>query len=221
MKRYVTLEEISDGRKYSKNDMVKADCHGCKGCSDCCHGMGSSIVLDPYDVYRLTKDLSVSFEELLPRAFELNVVDGCILPNIKMQGLDERCSFLDENERCSIHESRPGICRLFPLGRYYEDGKMYYILQTNECRANHSKIKVEKWVDTPRLSEYEKYICDWHYMLNALEEDVLKVLSEGQQERANQWNMLLLQIFFFAHYDTEQSFYEQFWQRKEIFLREK
>lgn len=31
MRREVTLEEISDGRLYDANDMVKADCQDCKG----------------------------------------------------------------------------------------------------------------------------------------------------------------------------------------------
>ena len=30
MRREVTLEEISDGRLYEANDMVKADCQDCK-----------------------------------------------------------------------------------------------------------------------------------------------------------------------------------------------
>ena len=30
MKRQVTMEEISDGRLYDANDMVKADCHDCE-----------------------------------------------------------------------------------------------------------------------------------------------------------------------------------------------
>ena len=57
MKRQVSLEEISDGRLYGPNDLVKADCGDCRGCSDCCHGMGSSVILDPMDVYRLTGEL--------------------------------------------------------------------------------------------------------------------------------------------------------------------
>ena len=65
MKRNVDINEISDGKLYGANDLVKADCGDCKGCSDCCHGMGESIVLDPYDVYRLTKGLNLSFEMLL------------------------------------------------------------------------------------------------------------------------------------------------------------
>ena len=52
MERNVTMAEISDGKLYSRDDMVKAGCDDCRGCSACCHGMGNSIVLDPYDVYR-------------------------------------------------------------------------------------------------------------------------------------------------------------------------
>ena len=63
MKRKVDINEISDGNLYGLNDMVKADCGDCKGCSTCCQGMGESIVLDPYDVFRLTNGLNVSFAE--------------------------------------------------------------------------------------------------------------------------------------------------------------
>ena len=153
MKRNVSLEEISDGRLYGPNDMVKADCHGCKGCSKCCQGMGSSIIMDPFDVYRLTTGLGKSMEQLLQKEIELNVVDGVILPNLKMNGDKESCAFLNEEGRCSIHAYRPGICRLFPLGRYYENGSFKYFLQTGECTAVHSKVKVSKWIDTPNLSK--------------------------------------------------------------------
>ena len=121
MKRNVSLAEISDGRLYKASDMVKADCGGCNGCSRCCHGMGNSIILDPYDVYRMTTGMGKSMQELLAASVELNVVDGVILPNLKMQGAEEACAYLDGEGRCSIHPYRPGICRLFPLGRYYEN----------------------------------------------------------------------------------------------------
>ena len=52
MKRDVDIQEISDGRFYSSNDMVKL---GCAGCGGCCKGMGSSVVLDPLDVCRLSE----------------------------------------------------------------------------------------------------------------------------------------------------------------------
>lgn len=86
MKRNVSLAEISDGHLYKANDMVKADCGGCEGCSRCCHGMGNSIILDPYDVYRMTTGMGKSMQELLAASVELNVVDGVILPNLKSAG---------------------------------------------------------------------------------------------------------------------------------------
>lgn len=65
MERNVTMAEISDGKLYSRDDMVKAGCDDCRGCSACCHGMGNSIVLDPYDVYRLTALRGDTLEHLL------------------------------------------------------------------------------------------------------------------------------------------------------------
>ena len=81
--------------------------------------MGTSVVLDPFDAYRMTAGTGKTFEALLAGPLELNVVDGIILPNLKMAGEEEACSFLDQNGRCRIHAYRPGICRLFPLGRIY------------------------------------------------------------------------------------------------------
>ena len=216
MKRNVTLAEISDGRLYGNNDMVKADCHGCKGCSRCCRGMGNSIVFDPYDVYRIQQGQGLDMAALLGvEKVELNVVDGMILPNLKMVGEDERCAFLNEEGRCSIHSSRPGICRLFPLGRYYEDGDFKYFLQTGECaETNRSKVKVSKWIDTPNLQENHAFICQWHYFLNELEEIVGDL---EDMELGKRLNMLMLQMFYMTPYHPEVDFYEQFEQRMEQF----
>lgn len=212
MKRNVSLAEISDGRLYKANDMVKADCGGCEGCSRCCHGMGNSIILDPYDVYRMTTGMGKSMQELLAASVELNVVDGVILPNLKMQGTEEACAYLDEEGRCSIHPYRPGICRLFPLGRYYENGGFSYFLQTGECaKENRSKIKVSKWIDTPDLTRNQQFTLQWHDLLHAMEER-LTGEDEGKQREEN---LLLLRLFYLLPYEGTIDFYTQFTERME------
>lgn len=65
MERNWDMAERTDGRLYTKNDMVKVGCNDCQGCSACCHGMGESIVLDPYDIYRMSVGLQVKMEELM------------------------------------------------------------------------------------------------------------------------------------------------------------
>lgn len=209
MKRQVDLSEISDGRLYSANDMVKADCGGCEGCFACCVGMGESIVLDPLDVHRLMRGLDVDFEGLLQAGVELHVVDGLILPNLKMTGKRESCSFLSEEGRCTVHAFRPGICRLFPLGRYYEDEGFRYFLQIHECRKEtRGKIKVKKWLEEPNLKAYEAYILKWHRFLLACEE-AAKTLDE---ENLRILTLYILKTFYQTPY-TEADFYREFYRR--------
>ena len=210
MKRNINLEEISDGRLYSANDMVRTDCNGCNECSACCQGMGNSIVLDPFDIYGITENLGLGFGELLKKALELNVVDGVILPNLRMQDEQEGCFFLTKEGRCSIHSFRPGVCRLFPLGRYYESGSFRYFLQVYECpKENKTKVKVRKWIDIPDLKRYEKFVTDWHYFL----EDVEQLLKQVSAAEQNHINMYLLKRFYLQPYSKEVDFYETFYKR--------
>lgn len=210
MKRNVDIKEISDGRLYEAGDLVKADTGGCAGCCDCCRGMGTSIILDPYDVWRLQTEAGLRMETMLQKEAELNVVDGLILPNLKMQGEEERCAFLDPHGRCSVHRARPGVCRLFPLGRYYQGWDFRYFLQKGECKKEHcSKVKVKKWLDTPQLAAYEAYIRKWHYFL----EDAQQILdTSGNEELRRQVDLYLLKLFFMQPWEAG-DFYPQFEER--------
>lgn len=215
MKRNVDLKEISDGRLYSSGDMVRADCRDCEGCSECCRGMGSSIILDPMDVWRLQKEIKKGFQALLEEGkIELNMADGMILPNLKMDAEREACPFLDGQGRCSVHDCRPGLCRLFPLGRYYEENGFRYFIQIHECRKqDRGKIKIKKWLGIPNLKAYENYILEWHGFLNQCE-DALETLNE---ENVRILELYVLRRFYETAYMAadENGFYEEFSARME------
>ena len=210
MKRNVDINEISDGRLYSSGDMVKADCHDCEGCSECCRGMGSSIIIDPMDIWRIQKGIGKGFQALLEEGkIELNMADGMILPDLKMDTEREACPFLDSRGRCSIHACRPGLCRLFPLGRYYEENGFKYFIQIHECRKqDRGKIKIKKWLGIPNLKAYENYIMEWHAFLNQCE-NALETLSE---ENVRILEMYVLRRFYETAYMAadENGFYEEF-----------
>lgn len=210
MRREVRMEDISDGKLYTAEDMVRAGCGDCAGCSACCRGMGDSLVLDPLDVYRLNIEGKVGLNELFSRYLDFHVEDGLILPHMKME---EACGFLDENGRCQVHPFRPGICRLFPLGRFYENGGFRYFLQVNECKKkNRSKGKVKHFLDTPDLPRYERYVADWHYFLLDTQKGIRAM---GDQERVKAANLYLLNRFFLTPYDGSREFYGQFYERLE------
>ncbi|MBB5263510.1 hypothetical protein HNP82_000608 [Catenibacillus scindens] len=209
MKRNVSLDEISDGKLLGPEDMARMGTGDCGGCCACCQGMGTSAILDPMDIFRLCQGLKTTFEQLLAEKIELNVVDGLILPNLKMVSQTDACGFLGDDKRCQIHPFRPGVCRLFPLGRYYEDHSFRYFLQIHECKKeNRTKIKVKKWMDMPDLKKYDQYICDWHYFLMDLEK-----LIQNRQDLMKKTDMFILELFFLTPWHLNQNFYAQFYQR--------
>lgn len=218
MERTVDLLEISDGKIYGLNDMVKVCADHCNGCSACCHGRGDTITLDPLDVHNLKQGLGQSFEQLLSGAINLGVVNGIIRPSMTMVETgtlnavgepDSRCIFLNEQGRCQIHGFRPGLCRLFPLGRVYEEEGMGYILLKDECiRENRTKEKVRKWIGVEDMSSYEKYLIAWHDYLKKLQQ----IIDQGIEENLlKQINMYVLTKFYVENF--EEDFYREFAER--------
>lgn len=210
---------------YNSNEMIKMGCGHCEGCSTCCRNMGQSIIVTPYDVYQLTIHLKKSFEELLNEFIELHVEDGLILPNIKMNddGVQVQCGFLNEEGRCSIHEFRPGLCRLFPLGRDYRNGTFQYFLvegacdKDRNCRPSQkSKVKISSWLNEVSLKKNEAFITDWHYFVREMQ-GILSSLEPGD-DQAKVINMAILQNAFMIPYDSQIDFYEQYELRMKAIL---
>ena len=195
MKREGDLNSLTDGKLYRSSDMARLGCNDCEGCSACCKGMGNSVVLDPYDVWRLEQGLGIPFAKMIGQQVMLSVVDGVILPSLNMEGTGA-CPFLNGEGRCSIHAFRPGICRLFPLGRYYHDGGFSYVLMTGECKKeNRSKIKIEKWLGEPNLKAYEKFVLQWKEILEQTRELLGKTTDLEEQK---QISVSLLHKYYLA-----------------------
>ena len=213
-KRFFMRMRNGDRMKlYGINDMARVDCAGCKGCSDCCRGMGDTIVLDPLDSYRLTKRLHKSFEEMLDDCIGLHVEEGVILPHLLMTGEEAHCVFLNAEGRCSIHEARPGLCRIFPLGSSYEEGKLRYFFLEECPKEGKSKIKVQKWLDTPELTKNQQFLIQWHKLRGKLREK-----ASEKPEKSKEMNLLLLHLFFVHPYEIATDFYPQFEARYAEFL---
>lgn len=119
MERNVDMAQISDGKKYTSNDLAKLGCGDCAGCSKCCHGMGESIILDPYDIYSLTTNLETTFSELIKDKLSLSVADMIILPHLNLKAADEGCLFplMRMADAAYIHSDR-GYAGFFRLAGF-------------------------------------------------------------------------------------------------------
>lgn len=211
MKSVMSLEGISDGKLYDIEDVVSADTGGCKGCSACCQGVGELFSLTPYDVYEMRSYLKISFEELLKKFLVLKENGKLILPHLGMNGSDERCNFLDENGRCSIHAHRPNICRLFPLGRVYENGSFKYFLQVGSCQKQVlSDVKVGDWLGITDYSRNKEFIIDWHNIIKAMNFRMKFVYDEDDLKMLND---IFLDSFYRLEAEIDEDFYSIFYRK--------
>ncbi|MBQ6679377.1 MAG: YkgJ family cysteine cluster protein [Lachnospiraceae bacterium] len=226
MIREISVNEISDGKRYSARDLVRLGCHGCQGCSDCCRDQGTMIILDPYDVFSLCKALQTDFQSLVRSGLiRIQIVDGISQPGLAVRPYyvfeeqDGRkrprrmdcCVFLNTEGRCSIHDTRPGICRLFPLARLYENDSFSYILQKDQCsQPDGSKIRIKNWLGIPELPRYEDFVLRYHRLLQ-----VIRPSAEEYQdaEYLRKLNFGFLKLFFMTPYHTKEDFYPQYDER--------
>ena len=200
------LNEISDGKLYDIEDMVKADTCGCNGCSDCCNDVGDLVVLTPFDIYEMTTYLNTDFDKLLGDKILLRENNKITLPYLKMQDENKNCSFLDKNGRCTIHSKRPNICRLFPLGRAYQDNDFKYFLQVDNCPKDELKdVKVSQWINIENYNENKKFILEWYKFIKALTFRLKFVRDEKEIAHINE---ILLDNFYRVKIDND--FYKSF-----------
>ena len=211
MKRNVDMNEISDGERYRSGDLVKIGCDGCGGNASCCKNTADTVILDPYDVFQICTETGKSFSVLADEAvFALRLVDGVILPYLN-KNESGSCVFLSDG-KCGIYDARPGFCRLFPLGRIYENGSFSYFLQIKECPCTHAvKTKVRKWIGIGDIDKYEDYVLAWHNFL----EKAGNAITSGSydEESIKKLEMLILGTFYSKPYAADAGFYGQFYER--------
>ncbi len=216
MEHKVNLNEISDGKLYTKNDLVKLGCDGCHGRASCCRFAEDTITLDPYDMYRLNIGEGLSFELLYSRELiALAPVNGLLLPHLNFSEETGTCPFLETDGLCRIHGNRPGLCRLFPLARYFEEDKLHYILQIHECpNPVTPKVKIKNWLGIPNLEQYETFLASWHALVTETQK---KIAAATENQTIHTVTTVFLKLFYMTSFDKEEDFYSQFEQRKNAF----
>lgn len=110
------------------DDRVELSC-GKDGCPANCCTNGPPVVLNPYEIARICAGAGLSYEDLL------DIVDTDRAGGLPLVLLlrDPSCSFWT-GQGCRVYADRPLACRLFPLGRVFENSRSHIVLpQRNAC----------------------------------------------------------------------------------------
>jgi Fe-S-cluster containining protein len=118
----------ADARVLAESDLLQLTC-GAAGCSSTCCKATAPIVLNPYEIARICKAAGLSYEELLD-VLDTDRAKGFPLV---MLPRDPACHFWTATG-CRVYEARPLACRLFPLGRVFDNCRSHIVLPAvNRC----------------------------------------------------------------------------------------
>lgn len=203
----------------------------CKQCGKCCIHR-EDILLNPNDLYRLSKYLGLQPQEIVEQYCETYIGETSRMPVVRLlpRGSVRRCPFL-KNQKCSVHAAKPVVCAMYPIGRSILFGqqaaeapdeaavpKIQYLLSKTSCKNGSETHTVREVLDSFGIPVEDPFFLAWNQLLLQLRVQV-QLLEEAKQDKALQrlWNMILLLMY--QNYDTAKAFEPQFKNNREFLLR--
>lgn len=111
----------ADARILQPGDAFSVSCDA-NGCSANCCTKSAPIILNPYELALICRESGMSYEDLL----DIVDTDRAKAFPLVMLPRDPACHFWT-GKGCSIYQGRPLACRLYPLGRVFEQGASYIV----------------------------------------------------------------------------------------------
>lgn len=173
----------------------------CTQCGKCCV-YREDIILSPMDLHRMSKELNMSHTDFIIKYCSSHIGSASRMPIIMLRpvGKDRRCPLL-RNNKCSVHNVKPAVCAMFPLGRYIafpkgefgartiESSEVKYMLQPPECGDESETHTVREWLSGFDISLEDKVYLRWN--------QVLSELSVKLQQLEKKWDMMtMMEIWF-------------------------
>ncbi len=185
---------------------------GCDCCGECCKTRGD-ILLNAYDIMRLQKYLGISFRELLVTYCEMYVGNTSGLPIVRLK-TSISCPFLF-HKKCSVHDAKPTVCALFPLGRICDGEKVRYILQGGSCGTGMGEHTLREWLE-PLGSDSEICCILWHRLIKE-SISAVKQIKEKNDE-IEEILMAFMVSLIYDDYDNEKNPAQQIQKRIDMVM---
>lgn len=175
----------------------------CDGCGECCKNR-EDILLTAYDIIRIRKFLKISLVQLMDKYCEAYIGGQSKLPIIRLRPAAE-CVFLIQG-KCLIHEAKPTVCALYPLGRTasFEKGTptLGYIFQDVPCGTRDKNNVVSQWIQSLGPG-HEKCAALWYSMLEELTYFMMKV-PETDHKAIFMFNQIIFGLLYDGYnYDMD------------------
>lgn len=198
-----------ESRLMTWDDTFRFRCHQKIDCfNSCCRDV--TILLNPMDVVRLRKKLGISSTDFIETYTHLLVSRESGLPALALrmsQDEHKQCQFVTENG-CSVYDSRPYSCRLYPLDT--EQGVEYtFAVDENRCHGlcESQEWTVERWRNEQGLYDYDDID---HNLKDVMHADMLWEEKIVDQRMQDMFLMAVYDVDRFREFVFESSFLKKF-----------
>ncbi|MCB6416601.1 YkgJ family cysteine cluster protein [Faecalimonas umbilicata] len=200
----------------------------CTQCGACCTNR-EDIILTPQDLFRIAKKKNISTKDVFLRYCEGYIGPFSRFPIVVLKAIGnmKKCPFL-KNRKCSIHDVKPNICAIFPLGRAVQ-GKniavrnvlsgplIEYFFSDPGCGNNSETHTVREWLDSFGMKPDDSFFAEWSHLQLELSMKLTEAEKQVNKKSMSQlWQ--LVRIYLYFKYDTDQEFYPQFQENKQYLL---
>ncbi|MDR0287223.1 MAG: YkgJ family cysteine cluster protein, partial [Clostridiales bacterium] len=156
----------------------------CKGCGNCCKNR-DDIMLNGRDLYNIAQYLNMKTADVIKKYCELFIGGSSRIPIIRLKpvGQNKICPLLQGN-RCIVHAAKPGVCALFPLGRFIkfpaeingdikdlneDDFVIRYLITEAACGEDQNNT-VRSWIESFGIDPDDRWYRLWSKMTMQLSE---------------------------------------------------
>ena len=194
----------------------------CRRCGKCCIHQ-ETIIFNARDIFNIAQKKGMTMREVMDAYTEVYIGRNSRIPIIHLlsNGPKGACPLL-ANSRCSVHDCKPTVCALFPLGRVAlnsKDGQplkegetpeVKYILNDHSCGSAKKVNTVRSWLAKFGIPEQDEFYLLWNKVLMSLTPAVMKLEEEKVSEPALEMLWGAIYETLYLHYDTSQEFMPQF-----------
>lgn len=209
-----------DFKKMMTSELKRGDTFrfNCKMCGNCCRKRREPILLTGTDVFRIARELNIAPYQVLVRYTNSYIGESSHAPVVVLkERLDGSCRLMEKG-RCSVQGSKPIVCAIYPLGRFWsgEDEKFHYFLNEDVCTGSRNSDVVwtlADWLNKFDVPKTEEWTKEWNKLLG----DVVDITRKMKKTDIDDTLAGYLAYILYAKYDIGKPYIEQVQKNREEF----
>lgn len=193
----------------------------CRRCGKCCIHQ-HTIILTTRDLYNIAKKQNRPIKNVIEDYTEIYIGRNSRLPVVHLlsNGKNDSCPLLVDG-LCSVHDCKPAVCALYPLGRvikqHYDEKSgirkeptVHYILNDVTCGSAKRVNTVRSWLERSGIAEHDEFYLLWNELMMDLCYIIRDMEKTDTAERSlvAVWSIITTYLYF--NYNIEEDLMPQF-----------